>query len=370
MTKCHNAQASIVVGVFANCLGIFPGIPFLLSCCKQPSALSAHSERTVAYSMTKNLICRHIILHLVLVFIGNSVCAQAAATLDSNYAETGNPFVVHLHIPSNAGKPGQIDFSAWDSLVPEQNILQQTEWIPDGQAYNKDLTVIIFDADTLTLPPLPIHLNGKGTALTNPLDIIILPTPSPDDLVDMTGIKDIRREPALWTDYLPWALAIAAFVLMVLLAAWLVDRAKRKRNQAALSRTVGLPPHELAWKKLDVLAQKQLWHKGLVKDYCAELTFIIREYLEKRYSVPALESTSEEIFVHLQRTGFPDNLRIELQDVLSKADLVKFAKATPPEIFHEEAMSFARKMISATKPVPIPVDETENHKSAVVNRKS
>ena len=330
--KCHTNQVSIVVGARANCLRIFMLVLFMLA------TVETH--------------------------------AQVTATLDSNYAETGNPFVVHLHIPSNAGKPGQIDFSAWDSLVPEQNRLQQTEWIPDGQAFNKDITLIIFDADTLTLPPLSIHLNGHGTALTNSLDIIILPTPSPDDLVDMTGIKDIRREPALWTDYLPWALAIAAFVLMVLLAAWLIDRAKRKRNQAALTRTIGLPPHELAWKKLDVLTQKQLWHKGLVKDYCAELTFIVREYLEKRYSVPALESTSEEILGHLQKTGFPGNLCTELQDVLSKADLVKFAKATPPETFHEEAMSFARKMISSTKPVPIPVDETDNRKSAAVNRKS
>ena len=305
MTKCRNAQVSILVGALANSLLIF----------------------------------------LLLAIACTSAQAQVTAELDSNYAETGNPFVVHLHIAPNAGKPGQIDFSAWDHVVPEENILQQTEWTPDGQAFNKDLTLVIFDADTIILPPLPVHLNGKGTALSNPLDIVILPTPSPDDLVDMTGIKDIRREPALWTDYLPWALAIAAFVLLILLAAWLIDRAKRKKNQAALSRTVGLPPHELAWRKLDVLMQKELWNKGLMKEYCAELTFIVREYLEKSYTMPALESTSDEIMAHLDRADFPEPLRLKLREMLQHADLAKFAKAAPPSFFHEQAMADARVLV-------------------------
>lgn len=298
--------------------------------------------------------CLTALLLLLSVFAGKQLNAQVTAELDSNYAETGNPFIVHLIVPQSAGKPEGVDLSAWDSVVREQNILQQTEWTSDGQAHRKNLTLVFFDADTLTLPPLPVHLNGKGTVTTNSLDIVVLPTPSPDDLVDMRGIKDIRREPAIWLDYLPWALAIGGLVLLILLASWLIDRAQKKKKQAALSRTVGLPPHELAWKKLDVLAQKHLWNKGLIKDYCAELTFIVREYLEKRYTILALESTSDEILEHLQKIDFPENLRPGLHELLTKADLVKFAKAMPPESYHEASMAIARKIIIETKPLPIP----------------
>lgn len=288
--------------------------------------------------------------------------SDAFARTDSNYAETGNPFVIHLAVPQSAGKPGQVDFSVWEESLPEQNILQQTEWAADGQQFIKDLTVVFFDADSLSLPPLPIRLNGQSDpVMTNSLQIVVLPTPSPDDLVDMSDIKDIRREPAHWTDYLPWALAVAALALLVMLASWLMGRAQNRKRQAALSRTVGLPPHELAWKKLDALMQKRLWDKGLVKEYCAETTFIIREYLEKRYEIPALESTSEEIVVLLQKTDFPQPLRSALQELLKKADLVKFAKATPPDTFHEEAMSFARKIILETKPLPA---QPVNHPTA------
>jgi len=294
------------------------------------------------------------IFYVLIAYLPVGAQADVRAELDSNYVETGNPFVVHIIVPQSAGKPGQIEFSAWENEIAEQNILQQTQWTPEGSFYKKDLTLVFFDADTLRLPPLPIHLNGQGLANTNPLEIVVLPTPSPDDLVDMRGIKDIHREPTWWTDYLPWVAAIAALILLVVLASWLISRAQQKKKQAALSRTVELPAHELAWKKLDALTQKRLWDKGLVKEYCAELTFIVREYLEKRYSVPALESTSEEIVGQLHETDFPENLNSELHELLTKADLVKFAKATPPETFHEEAMSFARKIILETKPVQIP----------------
>lgn len=325
---------------------------------------------TFEYWIAASARCWLSILFVFFTVFFAGAQTEARAEPDSNYAETGNPFTIHLHVLQSAGKPGQIDLSAWNSVVPEQNIVKQTDWTPDGKSFTKDLTILFFDADTLTLPPLPIHLKGNDTAMTNPLEIVVLPTPSPDDLVDMRGIKDIYREPTLWTDYLPWILAIGGFVLFILLAAWLIDRANKRKRQAALSRTLALPPHELASKKLDVLAQKDLWHKGLVKEYCAELTFIVREYLEKRYFVLALESTSEEILIHLQKTDFPEELRAGLYDLLAKADLVKFAKATPPEAFHDEAMSFARKIIAETKPLPIPVDEnTENLESTAVNHK-
>ncbi len=293
--------------------------------------------------------------YLLFALAAASAQTDARAELDSNYAETGNPFTIHLYIPQDAGRPDQIDFSVWESIVPHQNILKQTEWLPSGQSFTKDLTLVFFDEDSLTLPPLPIRLSGGGAALTNPLEITIIPTPAPDDLVEMSDIKDIRREPPLWLDYLPWALAIAGFILLIVLASWLIGRAQKKHGTA--SRSVELPPHELALKKLDVLEQKQLWHKGLVKEYCAELTFIVREYLEKQFHILALESTSEEILEHLKGGDFPQYLRPPLQDFLTHADLVKFAKATPPETFHEEAIAFSRKLILETKPLPISPDQ-------------
>ena len=92
--------------------------------------------------------------------------------MDSNIAETGNPFMIHLLTPNADGKPLEVDFSAWEAVLPRQNILKQSIAISQGERYQIDLTCITFDADTLLLPPLTVRLAGGKTAITNPLELI------------------------------------------------------------------------------------------------------------------------------------------------------------------------------------------------------
>lgn len=286
---------------------------------------------------------------------GAGAQAAAFAEPDSNVAETGNPFTIHLRVTGVQEAPEHADLSGWNVWVPEQNVIRQTDWTPGGQGFNKDLTVVFFDEDTLTLPPLNIRLKNGAAIATNALDITVVATPSPDDLVDMSDIKDIRREPANWMDYMPWILGIAGLVLLVVLASWLIGRTGKKGSVS--SRSVELPPHELALKKLAVLEQKQLWQKGQVKAFCAEITHILREYLEKRFQIPALESTSEQILTLLRAAELPETLNAEIENVLLQADLAKFAKSIPPENFHQEAWRVSRELIHTTVPVvPEPTD--------------
>jgi len=284
-----------------------------------------------------------------------SAQTEAVAQLDSNIAETGNPFIIHLLSPSPDGKPLQVDFSAWDTILPKENILSQSAAIRQGAQYQIDLTCITFDADTLLLPPLTIRLAGGKTALTNALQLIVLATPAPTDLNDMADLKDIRPEPILWTDYLPWILGVLGIVLVIFLAnRWW----KRRQQRGSRSREVAMPAHLLAQRKLEVLRKKHLWQAGQVKLYYAELTFIMREYLQKRYHIPALESTTEETLAYLQKKDFPVELRQTLAETLVQADLVKFAKSTPPESFHDEALRQAQLLVQATREEEIAVESS------------
>lgn len=284
-----------------------------------------------------------------------SAQVEGIAQLDSNIAETGNPFVVHLLTPSGEGKPLQVDFSAWDTVMPQQNRLTQSVPVNQGKSYQIDLTCITFDADTLLLPPLIIRLAGGKTVVTNPLELVVLATPAPTDLNDMAELKGIRQEPILWTDYLPWILGMLGIVLIIFLANWWW---KHRQQRGSRSREFAMPAHVLAERKLEVLAKKRLWQNGQVKLHYAELTFILREYLQKRYRVPALESTTEETLAYLQKTDFPQDLRQPLAETFLQADLVKFAKSAPPESFHEQALHQAHLLIRSTHQelVPVTVD--------------
>lgn len=287
-----------------------------------------------------------IVYLLLFTLTSTSAQVEGIAKLDSNLAETGNPFVIHLLTPSVHGKPLQVDFSAWDTILPKQNILTQSPAISQGAQYQIDLTCITFDADTLLLPPLTIRLAGGKTAVTNPLELVVLATPAPVDLNDMAELKGIRREPIAWTDYLPWILGVLGIASLVLLANWWW---RQRQQRGSRSQAVAMPADLLAQRKLVALSKKQLWQSGQVKAYYAELTFILREYLQKRYQVPALESTTEETLAHLQKTDFPQDLRHSLVETFLQADLVKFAKSMPPESFHTAALQQVQSLVQSTR---------------------
>ncbi|MFN0037792.1 MAG: hypothetical protein ACKVUS_22240 [Saprospiraceae bacterium] len=271
--------------------------------------------------------------------------AQAELRTDSNHVETGNPLQMQLRLPVDLGKPDSLNFAAWGDALPAQNIVAETDWDTDGQFFSKTFTALFFDEDSLLLPALPIALPSGDTAYTQPLEIIVTATPSPDDLNDMTPIKNIHREPTRWTDYLPWVLGFLGTLGLLALLFWLAHR-KRKANLD--SPTIFIPPHKIALKKLDALAQKQLTANGFVKEHYAELTFILREYLEKRFGIPALESTTEETLGYLENRDFPAQLRHTLRHILEQSDLAKFAKIIPSETFHKESFNISRKIILDT----------------------
>lgn len=290
-------------------------------------------------------ICRLFIPLFWVLILEAPLQAQAELRSDSNHVETGNPFQLLIRFPATLGKPDSLNFDAWAGALPAQNIVNQSEWENNGGYFSKSLTALFFDEDTLQLPPLPIALRHHDTIYSNPLQIVVTATPAPDDLNDMAGLKDIHREGTHWIDYLPWVLG----VLSVLAILWFFYRmAHRKAAARIQSRTFEIPADELALKKLQALEQKNWIAAGQIKAHYAELTFILREYLEKRYGIPALESTSHETLGHLKNHDFPEALAQPLQTLLVEADLAKFAKIIPPETFHSESFELTKRIIRDT----------------------
>jgi hypothetical protein len=290
------------------------------------------------------------ILYLALCLAAFSSQAQATLSADSAWVETGNALTLQLRYPSQLGKPSDsLTFDAWSEVIPAENIIEQSDWTATNNTfYSKSLTVLFFDEDTLQIPSLPIRLRNGKMLLTNTLELAVIATPSPDDLNDMAPVKDIHREPADWTDYLPWVLGGLTVLTLIGLVYYLV---KKQRNARILSRSLALPPHELAWKKLDILQKKNLIAAGQIKEHYTALTDIIREYLEKRFEVSAMESTTPETMLALGNSSFPDTLLSPLQQLLEKADLAKFARIVPEAAFHDASFELARQLILETQAI-------------------
>jgi len=212
------------------------------------------------------------------------------------------------------------------------------------------------DSGRAYLPPVPFRYFVKNdttpkTAYTNPI-FLTLTGMAFDPKGDIKDIKRPLSAPWLFIDYLPFIIAI--LLLAGAGAGYFVYRKKKKQKADALSTVkITVPPHREALTALRLLEEKKLWQQGLVKQYYSETTEIVRLFFEKRWSIVALEMTSDEILVQMKQ--IPEALTVwrDMETFFLIADLVKFAKYQPVPSDHEKEMQLAYGIVRAM----IPKDE-------------
>jgi hypothetical protein len=210
-----------------------------------------------------------------------------------------------------------------------------------------------FDTGYVYVPQLAVTYQTPDgqtdTAYTRriPLAVRGLPVTEENELQD---IKDIIEEEARITDYWPVFLGVGLLVLAGLAFSFWRNRAAR---QAPAPPPPPVPPHERALQRLAELDAKQLWQAGEIKAFQTELTYILRAYLEERFDVPALESTTRQLERDLERRRLlGTEQRRDLAELLRLADTVKFAKAEPPADVHQRGLDRVRAFVEATIPPP------------------
>ncbi len=213
-------------------------------------------------------------------------------------------------------------------------------------------TITAFDSGYYIIPPIQFYTKTQEDDMLAPhlTEAMLLTVKSIE--VDTTDtfkpIKAPLTMPFSMMEIIT-ELLIGAGIL-VLLAAIILYRVFRKKKPIIMKRFVRKQPaHEIALEKLRVLEDKKLWQKGEVKTYYSELSEAMREYIELRYNIPALESTTKEIMTRIGITGITQKQREDLQRMLQTADLVKFAKYAPMPDEHAKAMTTAYDLVNATK---------------------
>lgn len=169
-----------------------------------------------------------------------------------------------------------------------------------------------------------------------------------NDSIDIAPIKDIVYEKKNISDYFIY-MWIAGILLGLFLLSILIKYLNKPKVVEEVQVEIKRPAHEIAIEKLHDLGDKELWQKGEIKAYQSELTYIIREYLENRYDIMALESTTDEIVKELGDKEFDPTDEKNLREILQVADLVKFAKAKPEASMHQRFLDSALGFVRKTK---------------------
>ncbi len=187
-------------------------------------------------------------------------------------------------------------------------------------------------------------LDGKDAAAP-PFTIAARAPQMPKD-ADIDDIKSpLAARRALW----PWLLA--ALLGAAAWGAWRRWKARR-REGGVLAAPAGPPPSpaEAAERALAELAASQLWERGEHAAYYLRLTDILRAYLEARYAEPASAMTSVEV-ARLVKTKEPDlKVAASVRELLSRADLVKFARTKPGPDEGPRDAEAVRAVVRATTP--------------------
>ncbi len=261
-----------------------------------------------------------------------------------------------------------LDYGQWDRAGDFNFLPRHLNWVPQKNAstqlFQNEIKIVIWEPGVFVFPAVKADItlsSGNYEVFSNEFPFAIgVPDQANITNVDSTGlapIKSIEREGAKNYAWLIAGILTGAALLFGLI--YLLANRKKKPVD------IYIPPalaHETAFKALADLEKRKDWEKNLLKKYYDELTLIIRKYLEDRYEIKALESTTDEIFRDLTKINLSADLQTELKKLLPMTDMVKFAKADPSGESHVNWLNWAKNMVEQTKEEPNL--EIENNKNS------
>lgn len=246
------------------------------------------------------------------ILIGEQVELKTSVHVDANQSVTyplfkDNYYTEGIEIISE----GKID----TTLLNEGNRMQ----------LNRIYKLTSFDSAFYALPPFYVLVDNDTIKATNSIGLKVTSIP-----VDTTNANNftppytVTSIPFQWSYELWLLIALNTLLIGIIVYSFLTVR----KNKPMTKRIVINPPppaHQQALTQFDRIKSEFSSSEEDIKVYYDKITDVLRKYIEERFSFNAKELTTEEIITKLTDTNNETALR-ELKEILTTADLVKFAK--------------------------------------------
>jgi len=186
-----------------------------------------------------------------------------------------------------------------------------------------EMEFAVFGSGSQRLPPLTLVFFDSRGRISGREEFrpaaVFVKTFTPQEMLELRPLKPPTAPGFPFMLFLPVLLGIFGFAAAVLLVLFFVKRRVRLFSEA-------VDPAQVASRKLRRLDTRL--SSGMLPSECyAELSTIMREYLERHYHIPALEAVTPEIERDLRKLGISSFEAI--MSLLRQADLVKFADSRP-----------------------------------------
>jgi len=313
--------------------------------------------------LKKSHITFFIFLLFFLLFkISNGQKINISAALDSTKIRIGEQVKLDLYVSYSAkqnnlkiqwpniadtitDKIEVISVSVIDTTSPDKSN-------PDIIQQHQQITISAYDSGYFAIPGFKFFINNDSAnafySQSLFLEVHTVPTDS-----SITKTKDIKppfAEAFNWkwySKYFYWGFSLLVIIILIIL----ITIYFTKKNKIVVLKTEKpkIPAHIIALQSLEKIKNEQIWKEEKTKEYYSSISDTIRLYIEERFKVNALESTTAEIMKAFRSQVVDKESKDKLQQLLMLSDLVKFAKQFPIISEHTFTLQNAFDFVNETK---------------------
>jgi len=258
---------------------------------------------------------------------------QVSSSVDSTAIKIGAELFYKIQV--KADTTAAVVFSEGQTFLPLEMINSYPIDTTKKEGYyqlTKTYGLTQFDSGTYTIPKQKITI-GDNVFFTDSLQVLVNPVKvdtTKQKLFDIKPLTQVKKSASSF-----WGGVVVFLIVLFLLGGALYWFVWRKKPLSEAEKIAALPPYERAKLALEKLDEERYFKNEEVKTYYSDLTLILRQYLDEKVYEQSLESTTDELVFRLktleaanQITLSKDTIR-NIETILKRADLVKFAKSKP-----------------------------------------
>ena len=280
----------------------------------------------------------------ILIFFNYHLFSQEVG-LDTNTIKIGDQATLQIKL-----KIDNINTINWpifnDTIISGLEIIEksQIDTVKNSDSITLIQSFIItsWDSGVYQIPAFHFNSNQKSSPLILNVQSI---------QVDTNGaIKDIK-EPIDTEFELQDILIYIIIFFIILIIIYVLKKyvfAKRAKEIKLVKKEIE-PSHIIALRELNNIKDSDLLNNGEIKIYHSKISEILRRYLENRYEFIALELPTADILNKIHEKDIHKNEITNLQRILERADLAKFAKNKPEDKENQESIDLAVLFVENTK---------------------
>ena len=187
-----------------------------------------------------------------------------------------------------------------------------------------------------------------------------------DEKAFIKNIKPIKEVSIVWYEYLIYFIKKYGwwiFIILVFIFAGIYLYKKFYKKKINSISIPSIPLEVTLLESLKNIKENKYWEKGRFKKYYSELSNVLWQFLEYRYSIQTFEKTSGEILESLKWSEIPNKYPSELSRFFEISDGVKFAKFNPLQKDNVHSFDLIKELITNQRLDLISIDSNKTNEN-------